>query len=556
MGIKIKKPISIPSAMPMNTSKDAEEAFDRLKKEDDRLQNDSKRLQKDVSKRILQRKETAADRILQKQFKQLQEAQAETNFDECMDTKSMISSLDQTTAQCDGTDSSIPESFLPTASTEMKQPVFNPSSSNQAEDAAISVPSDNCDYMELECQIEPYDDDSLTPVPPEISTDTKKSTAIVAPIVKKGKTSRNDLKKEPNKSKTQRKQDRRVLTIRVKKLKEKDANSAEDGCISKDVKEASRNQLVADDPSSANISPETVESHQSDLKGKTKEKAKKQATDPSSKASPLKARKRKRKANKTGFPSVKKKKKKQNPFVDSDKSSSRSSSTPRTSRPSSVAEVRESKKVAAAPVRSSSRVQALEETKKILKVEESVADDTTQTMQVASVSTEGIHETSLTHQSKDDLNPTISVETSEEPIIEERIEKTSAANAIKKPRGRPPKKRQTLDLSSIQNEEPKENVSLLALADKISTVEEDEPSLTLDSVCVKRPREESEESQRSSKRSRLYTDEVHDDDIDCLALLPTTGMESGLSSEAPSVAGSETEGDSKSTCSSSTNSRK
>merc|ERR1711981_1289479 len=124
-------------------------------------------------------------------------------------------------------------------------------------------------------------------------------------IVKKGKTSRNDLKKEPNKSKTQRKQDRRVLTIRVKKLKEKDANSPEDGCIFKDVKEASRNQLVADDPSSTNISPETVESHHSDLKGKTKEKAKKQATDPSSKASPLKARKRKRKANKTGFPSGK-----------------------------------------------------------------------------------------------------------------------------------------------------------------------------------------------------------------------------------------------------------
>merc|ERR1712045_1051422 len=154
-------------------------------------------------------------------------------------------------------------------------------------------------------------------------------------------------------------------------------------------------------------------------------------------------------------------------------------------------------------------------------------------------------ETSLTHQSKDDLNPTISVETSEEPIIEERIEKTSAANVIKKPRGRPPKKRQTPDLSSIQNEETKENVSLLALADKISTVEEDEPSLALDNVCDKRPREESEESQRSSKRSRLYTDEV-DEEIDCLSLLPTTGMESGLSSEAPSVAGSETEGDTKS----------
>merc|ERR1712083_1131470 len=59
-----------------------------------------------------------------------------------------------------------------------------------------------------------YDDDSLTPVPPEIITDTKKSTAIVAPIVKKGKTSKNDLKKEQNKNKTQRKQDRRVLTIR------------------------------------------------------------------------------------------------------------------------------------------------------------------------------------------------------------------------------------------------------------------------------------------------------------------------------------------------------
>merc|ERR1712020_42453 len=273
-----------PSAMPMNTSKDAEEAFDRLK-EDDRLQNDSKRLQKDVSKRILQRKETAADRILQKQFKQLQEAQAETIVDECMDTKSMISSLDQNTAQC-GDSSSISESFLPTAVTEMKHRI-NPGSSNQAEDTAISVPSDSCDYMELECEIEPYDDDSLTPVPPEIINDTKKSTAIVAPIVKKGKTSKNDLKKEQNKNKTQRKQDRRVLTIRVKKLKEKDANSPEDGCVSETVKEESRNQLVADEPISANEPSETVESRQSDLKSKTKEKAKKQAIDPSSKTSPL-----------------------------------------------------------------------------------------------------------------------------------------------------------------------------------------------------------------------------------------------------------------------------
>merc|ERR1712061_680594 len=410
--------------------------------------------------------------------------------------------------------------------------------------------------MELECQIEPCDDDSLTPVPPEISTDTKKSTAIVAPIVKKGKTPRNDLKKEPNKSKTQRKQDRRVLTIRVKKLKEKDANSPEDGCASEGVKEESRNQLVTDELSSANEPSERVESRQSDLKSKTKEKAKKQAIDPSSKASPLKARKRKRKANKTGFPSVKKKKKKQNPFVDSDKSSSRSSSTPRTSRPASVAEVRESTKAAAAPVRSSSRVQALEETKKTLKAEETAADDKTQTMQAVSVTTDDINETSSTHQSKDDLSSTTSIETSEEPISEEHIEKTSGVNAIKKPRGGPPKKKQTLDSSSIQNEEPKENVSLMALADNISRVEEDKPNLTLDSVCDKRPREESEESQRSSKRSRLYTDEVHDDDIDCLALLPMTGMESGLSSEAPSVAGSETEGDSKSTCSSSTNSRK
>merc|ERR1712223_2087121 len=72
--IKLKPTPAIPN-MPMNTSKDAEEAFDRLKKEDEKIHNDPKRLQKEISRRLLQRNETAADRILQKQYKLLQQDQ-------------------------------------------------------------------------------------------------------------------------------------------------------------------------------------------------------------------------------------------------------------------------------------------------------------------------------------------------------------------------------------------------------------------------------------------------------------------------------------------------
>merc|ERR1712223_2156208 len=96
---------------------------------------------------------------------------------------------------------------------------------SKPEDAPVSLPSDSCDYMELECEIEPFDDESVTPTPPDLSSDSqpKKSTAVVAPTgFKKRKTSGGDKKKEMNKSKTQRKQQqqqRRVLTIRVKKLK-------------------------------------------------------------------------------------------------------------------------------------------------------------------------------------------------------------------------------------------------------------------------------------------------------------------------------------------------
>merc|ERR1711993_201495 len=123
--------------------------------------------------------------------------------------------------------------FLPTAVTEMKHRI-NPGSGNQAEDTAISVPSDSCDYMELECEIEPFDDESVTPTPPDLSSDSqpKKSTAVVAPTgFKKRKASGGDKRKETNKNKSQRKQQqqqqRRVLTIRVKKLKDKDEDDVE-----------------------------------------------------------------------------------------------------------------------------------------------------------------------------------------------------------------------------------------------------------------------------------------------------------------------------------------
>merc|ERR1712083_88329 len=98
------------------------------------------------------------------------------------------------------------------------------------------------------------------------------------------------------------------------------------------------------------------------------------------------------------------------------------------------------------------------------------------------------------------------------------------------------KKKQPVETCNDNNDELKSGSIVENITSK---TDQHEPLPSLGISSDKRPREESEESQRSTKRSRLYTDEI-DEEIDCLSLLPTTGMESGLSSEAPSVAGSET----------------
>ena len=577
--IKLKPSPAIPNnAMPMNTSKDAEEAFDRLKKEDEKIHNDPKRLQKEVSRRLLQRNETAADRILQKQYQLLQQDQQSDFESKGMAVrKSSPSPSALARESIPNTDSSKcgTEEELEISSQHAEkgdpddQDKERNKSPDQAEsahqarsssvspvDAPVSLPSDNCDYMELECEIEPFDDESSTPIPPETSPDTqtKKTTAVVAPTgFKKRKASGCDKKRETNKSKMQRKQQqqqRRVLTIRVKKLKEKDGDHEENDTndnISQEHKKEVETSPTSDSNDTINVAEKTMKSK----KGKSKE----EASEAKSSTTATKARKRKRKANKTGFPSVKKKKKKQNPFVDSDKSSSRSSSTPRTSRPSSVAEVREGKKQPAAPIRSSSRVQALEEAKKSTEVEESSNEakiesdptiDEKQNIEIVSTANQMSRDNSDS-KSEDSSSTEIAPDSS----LNEIAEKLDNSN-IKKPRGRPPKKKQTTETqATVDNEERKISHSI----DNRTTQLETSLSTSLTNLLDKRPRDESEESQRSSKRSRLYTDEI-DEEIDCLSLLPTTGMESGLSSEAPSVAGSETEGDTKSTTSSSTSNRK
>jgi hypothetical protein len=592
--IKIKPPPIIPKvAMPMNTSKDAEEAFDRLTKEDDKLQNDPKRLQKEVSRRLLQRNETAADRILQKQYKQLQQDQEEAKVKidrnesvlkdrdgntlsiatTCAKRKASTEEELEFSSSVDGKEESSLEDSgkikdneklhnqsesLVLSNTANNSKLFSTSSSvSPPEDASVSLPSDSCDYMELECEIEPYDDDSLTPTPPEISTDHTKTTAIVAPNIKK-ETSVNEKKKEPTKNKIPRKQQqRRVLTIRVKKLKEKDSEEGNEN-VSKSENKTDNVHSIAgqDNPIASNKEKKKVRKSESGLKNK-KVKAEKNSLDATATTTvnPTKARKRKRKANKTGFPSVKKKKKKQNPFVDSDKSSSRSSSTPRTSRPSSVAEVRESKKAPAVPVRASSRVQALEEAKQLTEKEDVSIEVSNETVPSTEHKNDLEKEEELMvkpSEKQTENDPVPSIEMAKESNSEEIADKSDNGN-IKKPRGRPPKKKQSVEACNIDNEELK---SVSIVENKTSKSDQPEPLSSPGVIASdKRPREESEESQRSIKRSRLYTDEI-DEEIDCLSLLPTTGMESGLSSEAPSMAGSETEGDSKSTCSSSTNTKK
>merc|ERR1712223_2070215 len=235
--IKLKPTPAIPN-MPMNTSKDAEEAFDRLKKEDEKINNDPKRLQKEISRRLLQRNETAADRIFQKQYKLLQQDQQadnedrETEFRESSSSPSLKKANDNDTSSEVGLSEPVNEE--PALVKDQSRPQPRPSSGcSKLEDAPISLPSDSCDYMELECEIEPFDDESVTPTPPDLSSDSqpKKSTAVVAPTgFKKRKASGGDKRKELNKSKTQRKQQqqqRRVLTIRVKKLKDKDEDDVE-----------------------------------------------------------------------------------------------------------------------------------------------------------------------------------------------------------------------------------------------------------------------------------------------------------------------------------------
>merc|ERR1712061_841603 len=139
-------------------------------------------------------------------------------------------------------------------------------------------------------------------------------------------------------------------------------------------------------------------------------------------------------------------------------------------------------------------------------------------------------------QSKSENN--ISTGAAMESSSIEPSEKSDNSN-IKKPRGRPPKKKQTTETKVLADNDDVKGINRTEC--KTGQTETNENLATsLTNVFDKRSRYESEESQRSTKRSRLYTDEI-DEDIDCLSLLPTTGMESGLSSEAPSIAGPETE---------------
>jgi len=95
------------------------------------------------------------------------------------------------------------------ANSHENEPKSIPRSSSVApEDAPVSLPSDSCDYMDLECEIEPFDDESLTPIPPPETTadpQPNKTTAVVAPTgFKKRKASGGDKKKEMNKNKIQK----------------------------------------------------------------------------------------------------------------------------------------------------------------------------------------------------------------------------------------------------------------------------------------------------------------------------------------------------------------
>ncbi len=207
-------------------------------------------------------------------------------------------------------------------------------------------------------------------------------------------------------------------------------------------------------------------------------------------------KKRKRRSNRTGFPSNKKKKRSQ-----SCESPSGLPTTPGRGRPPGR---KPKPAVAQVPVRTSSRIIALDEEKKA----EAEKDASSAGTDILSQAISQIQQVAGEKRKKS---------------VDSEPEK------MKRPRGRPPKKK------------PPPQVTLPPPPPVVATVvSSSEESLSRDgSVSNDAP----VSRLLPSKRSRLYDDV--DDDMDCLSLLPPlSNCESGLSSETPS--GAETEDNSRS----------
>eukprot|EP00094_Tigriopus_californicus_P003586 TCALIF_03449-PA protein Name:"Similar to Ash1l Histone-lysine N-methyltransferase ASH1L (Mus musculus)" AED:0.06 eAED:0.06 QI:0/0.28/0.25/0.37/1/1/8/407/3102 len=210
-------------------------------------------------------------------------------------------------------------------------------------------------------------------------------------------------------------------------------------------------------------------------------------------------KKKRRRANKTGFPSIKKKKRLQSQdSAASDGSTSRSRSTSkRASRHMSG-----DPKV---PSRSSARAAKLKP-----------SDNPTPSPNLS-------RDHSLDPPT--DVGNVPEIQKSSVLPSPQPEEPEQPPTPLKRPRGRPPKKRQTANsMVVVKPTDPiKQTLPELVVASTTSS-QENKRAFSRESSF--------EDFQQPSKRSRLYED--MDDDLDCLALLPPIGPESGPSSEAPS----------------------
>lgn len=211
-------------------------------------------------------------------------------------------------------------------------------------------------------------------------------------------------------------------------------------------------------------------------------------------------KKKRRRANKTGFPSIKKKKRLQSQdSAASDGSTSRSRST---SKQASSRHLSGDPKV---PSRSSARAAKLKP------------------LDNPSPSPNLSREHSL--DTPTDVGNVPEIQKSSVLPSSQSEEPEQPAPPLKRPRGRPPKKRQTAN--SMVVAKPPEPIRQPLPEVVIAPTPFSQENKRLLS------RENSfEDFQQPSKRSRLYED--MDDEMDCLALLPPIGPESGPSSEAPS----------------------